>query len=115
MSTGSPLPLAPRPGRLPSTGSGGLSAGGRAGRDGDPGPFVVRLDTDAGPAEISGRPLPQRFHWSALAPWEFALGADLDAPNDPAGPWPVLEAMVALEWDGERGYGLLEVTRPRPA
>ncbi len=92
-----------------------VSVPGWAGRDGDPGPFVVRLDTDAGPAEISGRPLPQRFHWSALAPWEFALGADLDAPNDPAGPWPVLETMVALEWDGERGYGLLEVTRPRPA
>jgi len=92
-----------------------VSVPGWQGRDGDPGSFVVRLGTDAGPAEITGRTLPQRYHWSALTPWEFAFGADLDAPNDPDGPWPVLETVVALEWDGEPGHGLLEVTRPRSA
>jgi hypothetical protein len=90
------------------------SVPGWQGRDGDPGSFVVSLDTDDGPVEITGRTLPQRYHWSALIPWEFAFGADLDAgPSDPAGPWPVLEAMAVLDWDGERGYGLVEVTRPR--
>jgi hypothetical protein len=94
--------------------AGVLSVPGWQGPSGDPGSFVVSLQTDDGPVEIAGRTLPQRYHWSALIPWEFAFGADLDAPNDPAGPWPVLETMVALEWDGEPGYGLVEVTRPRP-
>jgi hypothetical protein len=83
------------------------------GRDGDPGSFVVSLETENGPAHITGRTLPQRYHWSALIPWEFAFGADLDTPDGPGAAWPVLETMVALEWDGEPGYGLLEVTRPR--
>lgn len=90
------------------------SVPGWQGRDGDPGSFVVSLETDAGPAEITGRTLSQRYHWSALVPWEFAFGADLDASaSDPAGPWPVLETMAVFEWDGETGYGLVEVTRPR--
>ncbi len=83
------------------------------GPDGDPGPFVVELETEDGPARITGRTLAQRYHWSALAPWEFAFGAELDAPDAPGAPWPVLETMVALEWGGEIGYGLLEMTRPR--
>jgi hypothetical protein len=83
------------------------------GRDGDPGAFAVELDTGDGPALITGRTLGQRYHWSAFEPWEFAFGADLDAPAGPGAPWPVLETFVALEWDGEPGYGLLEVTRPR--
>lgn len=91
------------------------SVPGWEGRDGDPGSFTVVLHTDDGPAEITGRTLGQRYHWSALAPWEFAFGADLDAPDGPGEAWPVLETMVALEWDGEPGYGLLEVTRPRPS
>ena len=87
---------------------------GWTGHDGDPRSFVVSLDTDDGPAEIVGRTLGQRYHWSALSPWEFAFGADLDAPaSDPTGAWPVLETMAEFEWDGERGYGLVEVTRPR--
>ena len=86
------------------------------GHDGDPRSFVVSLDTDDGPAEIVGRTLGQRYHWSALSPWEFAFGADLAAPaSDPAGAWPVLETMCEFEWNGERGYGLVEVTRPRSA
>jgi hypothetical protein len=89
------------------------SVPGWQGRDGDPGSFVVSLDTENGPAQITGRTLPQRYHWSALTPWEFAFGADLDTPDGPGAAWPVLETMVALEWDGEPGYGLLEVTRPR--
>lgn len=83
------------------------------GRDGDPGAFAVQLETEDGPAVITGRALAQRYHWSALVPWEFAFGADLDEPDEPGAPWPVLETIVALEWDGEIGYGLLEVTRPR--
>jgi hypothetical protein len=87
----------------------------------DPGPggglhprgHRLPLETDDGPAEITGRTLSQRYHWSALIPWEFAFGADLDTPAGPGAPWPVLETMVALEWDGEPGYGLLELTRPR--
>ncbi len=90
------------------------SVPGWEGRDGDPGAFVVSLETDDGPTEITGRTLPQRYHWSALIPWEFAFGADLDSdPSDPAAAWPVLENMVVFEWDGETGYGLVEVTRPR--
>jgi len=90
------------------------SVPGWEGRDGDPGSFVVSLDTDGGPAEIVGRTLAQRYHWSALIPWEFAFGADLDAAaSDPAGAWPVLETMAVFEWDGELGYGLVEITRPR--
>jgi hypothetical protein len=90
------------------------SVPGWQGRDGDPGTFAVLLETDGGgEIEITGRTLPQRYHWSALVPWEFAFGADLDTPDGPSAPWPVLETMVALQWDGEPGYGLLEVTRPR--
>jgi len=89
------------------------SVPGWQGRDGDPGSFVVSLETENGPAQITGHTLPQRYHWSALIPWEFAFGADLDTPDGPGAPWPVLETMVALEWDGEPGYGLLEMTRPR--
>jgi hypothetical protein len=89
------------------------SVPGWQGRDGDPGSFVVSLETENGPAQITGRTLPQRYHWSALIPWEFAFGADLDTADGPGAAWPVLETMVALEWDGEPGYGLLEVTRPR--
>ena len=89
------------------------SVPGWQGRDGDPGSFVVVLETDDGPAEITGRTLGPRYHWSALPPWEFCFGADLDAPDEPGSAWPVLETIVALEWDGEPGYGLLEVTRPR--
>jgi hypothetical protein len=93
-----------------------LSVPGWKERSGDPGSFVVSLDTDAGPVEITGRTLTQRYYWSALSPWEFAFGADLDAPvDDPAGAWPVLETMAVFDWDGERGYGLVEVTRPRSA
>ena len=90
------------------------SVPGWTGADGDPGSFVVSLVTEAGPARIVGRTLGQRYHWSALSPWEFAFGADLTDPgDDPIGPWPVLETMAEFEWDGERGYGLVEVTRPR--
>jgi len=93
-----------------------LSVPGWEGRDGDPGSFVVSLETDDGPAAIVGRTLGARYHWSALSPWEFAFGADLDAPaSDQDGAWPVLETMAEFEWDGERGYGLVEVTRPRSA
>jgi hypothetical protein len=89
------------------------SVPGWQGRDGDPGCFVVRLETDDGPTEITGRTLGQRYHWSAFTPWEFCFGAELDAPDQADWGWPVLETIVALEWDGEPGYGLLEVTRPR--
>ncbi len=80
--------------------------------DGDPVRFTVRLESDAGSAEIEARTLAQRFYWTILSPWEFVIGADLEA-RGASELWPCLETMVEYRWGGETGYGLLEVTRPR--